>query len=142
MFFATNIDERTMRMMKYAEKQEQQEEIKFWTEMEKPLDDSPKVIVTRHAGTRIKERIGCKKTVEKLAEKAFKFGISEQDASGQLKRYIRRKFEKKYTANNIRIYNQHVFLFANNILITVFKLPNRLLKTEKRIKIRQMQTAS
>lgn len=123
-------------MMDTIARQEQQEEIKFWAEMEEPLD-SLEVVVTHHAGDRIKERIGgSKHTVERMAKKALVLGISEQSASGQLKRYIAKKRLKKGMADNIRIYHQHVYLFANSILITVFRLPNRFLKIEEKIKHR------
>lgn len=87
------------------------------------------VIITNHAKQRVKERIGLKKKQSNsIAEKALKYGICHKESKGRLKRYFNKLFASHRNVNNIRIYNEKVFIFNNNILITVMDLPNHLKK--------------
>lgn len=90
------------------------------------------LIITTHAFQRSKERMNWpKKVLEKMAEKAFEKGIKHSDTKGRLNKYIAGLSFKYKQGNNIRIYGQDVFLFHSNTLITVFRVPNNLLKNVK-----------
>ena len=92
------------------------------------------VILTSHGKNRIIKRTeGKKKTAVKLAEKAFNEGIRHKEAKGRLKKYLDKLYLCHKTANNIRVYNQKVFLFQGEKLITVFSLPANLCKTADQI---------
>ena len=81
---------------------------------------------TQHAARRIRERMGLpKKAVDDLVNRAYQDGVRHSELSGSLKRYIDGVYLRKERANEIRIYNQHVFLFQGSLLITVLELPNK-----------------
>lgn len=81
--------------------------------------------VTTHAKRRLKERCGVNKnSALKMAERAFTKGISFENASTDLKKYISSVYlchEK--SCNNIRIYGNMVYIFDNQTLITVYPIP-------------------
>ena len=84
------------------------------------------VHITDHGGQRIKDRVGLsKKIADKIAEKALCLGIKHEDTKGSLRRYLDAVYLKKEIPNNIRVYNRKVYLFRNNLLITVLDLPNQ-----------------
>lgn len=84
------------------------------------------VVITNHAKARIKERTSMsKRMVEKNVELAKRNGVSREETSGSLRRYIDSIFYKKKTANNIRIYCGFVYVFSGEVLITAFELPQR-----------------
>lgn len=81
-------------------------------------------VITNHATKRTKERVGIsKKLTEKNAIRALECGIQHEDTKGRLRRYVDSLYLKEHAANNVRIYCNNVYLFHNNILITVFPVP-------------------
>ena len=83
--------------------------------------------VTEHAIHRAKERIGWNAdAVSRMAVKAFNEGIQHSETSGRLNRYFTALYFKSTSANNIRIYGEHVFLFCDSWLVTVIPLPREL----------------
>ena len=82
------------------------------------------MILTRHGKKRMKDRLGAsKRSSDRIAEKALSLGITHAELTGSLCRYVDSIYLKKRTANNIRIYAQKIFLFRNDLLITVLPLP-------------------
>lgn len=63
---------------------------------------------------------------QKVAAKAFQDGITHNEATGPLKRYMSKLYMAQRVCNNIRIYGEFVFLFKEDCLITVWGLPNEL----------------
>lgn len=91
--------------------------------------------VTNHAAQRTKERVGLpKRSAEKNAQKALANGIRHCETRGSLHRYITSLYWKQQTANNIRIYCNNVYIFNNEVLITVFPLPQKYRSTVQKIK--------
>lgn len=84
-------------------------------------------IITKHSKKRCKERLGLSKNcINKKAELALKYGIHYYDATGKLKRYIGYLYESHdRDARNIIIYNRDVYIFRNNILLTIFHAPKQ-----------------
>ena len=83
--------------------------------------------ITDHGRQRIKDRIGLrKKQSNSIAEKALQHGICHYESKGRLKKYFDKLFLSHRTANNIRIYHEKVFIFKDDVLITVMDLPNDL----------------
>ena len=86
-----------------------------------------KVIVTKHAKKRVRQRVN-KKYMD-VAESALMFGVNHDDLKGRLKKHIDRLSFKqyRYSANvsDYKIYNNNVFLFCGPVLITVLHLPGR-----------------
>jgi len=84
--------------------------------------------ITSHANKRIKQRIGIpKKSAHTNAEKALIYGVSHKDTSGTLCRY---------SAGNIKIYNDFVYIFCVETLITVFSLPKCYIPAARKIQVR------
>lgn len=88
-----------------------------------------KIIITNHAKKRIKNRLGLNKNViEKISNEAFKNGLKHSEVKGSFKRYLDKIYLSHENGNNMRIYNQKIFLFHNNILITILDFPSRYKK--------------
>lgn len=86
-----------------------------------------KIKVSTHAEQRMRERLGLnKKSIERIAQKAFDNGIHHDQTKGNLKKYVTHVWEHNKNANNIRIYGDKVFVFCDNLLVTVFHLPRDL----------------
>jgi hypothetical protein len=76
-----------------------------------------------HARDRIQERCGINKaSCDRIAKIAFDNGLTHAEATGQLKAYITKIFNRNESANNIRIYAEKIWIFANVELVN-FKLP-------------------
>lgn len=91
--------------------------------------------VTNHAKDRMKERLGINISAQqKMADKAYKFGIKHNETSGSLKRFLDREYLSHKEADNMRIYGDFLYLFCNKNLITVIVLPNKYKKVINKIK--------
>ena len=93
------------------------------------------VSVTSHAKRRLKERCGVSKnSAMDMAERAFNKGISFENASTDLKKYISSVYIRhEKIGDNIRIYGNMVYVFDNRTLITVYPIPVNLLNEMERI---------
>lgn len=88
--------------------------------------------LTRHAYERGKQRLGLpKRALDRLAPKALQHGTSARDYVGRMRRYLDSVYHYNERANNVRVYGEHVFVFDNDTLITVFPVPNDLRKAVK-----------
>lgn len=83
--------------------------------------------ITNHGEYRVRKRAGVpKKAVEKMAQRALKEGVSREEFSGSLRRYLDGSYNHyNQEANNIRVWSEKVWIFADDILITVLDLPQR-----------------
>lgn len=80
--------------------------------------------VTNHGGKRVRERLGIpKKAVERMAALALSEGKRHADFAGSMRRYLDGVFLEHRSANNLRVYAQHVFVFSGEALITAWQLP-------------------
>lgn len=86
-------------------------------------DEEPKV--TKHGYKRVRERLGIpKNAVQKNAERALKYGVPRQEVSGPLRRYLDALYYEYGTADNLRIYNRHLYIFCSgDVLVTVLNIP-------------------
>ena len=85
-------------------------------------DEEPRV--SRHGAKRARERLGIPlNAVKKNAEKALKYGVHRQDASGPFRRYLDALYYEYETANNMRVYNRHIYIFCGEVLVTVMNVP-------------------
>ena len=86
--------------------------------------------VSDHARKRMRERNGLnKKSIDRIADKAYKYGLKHGETTGRLNKWITKLYFVNRDANSIRIYGDKVYIFSNDFLITVFKVPNNLLNT-------------
>lgn len=84
---------------------------------------------TNHYEERFSERV-CSKTKRKqlFAQRAFYHGRkSEEVCDSRLKHFLK-KCEDNYceTERVAKAYNGQVYIFADNVAVTVFPLPNKL----------------
>lgn len=87
------------------------------------------VTVSKHAVRRLKERCGLnKRSVQRMADKAFVDGIRHSDTRGRLNKWVTSLYFYNKTANNIRLYGDKAYLFAESTLVTVIQIPPDLLK--------------
>jgi hypothetical protein len=98
------------------------------------------MIITDHGLKRGKQRLGLsKQAIQKTAARALAEGVTHAEAVGQLKKYFDKLYFHNQSANNIRIWGDHVYIFRYDKLITVFPMPhtlkNRIKKIMKRRKI-------
>jgi hypothetical protein len=87
------------------------------------------VIITSHAKKRIKKRLGIPKhIIQEISTDSYRYGIPHSQTTGSLNKYLTKLYMKYETSNNSRIYKEKVFIFNNNILITILDLPARFKK--------------
>ena len=91
------------------------------------------VKITRHGAKRMRQRLGVPlSAVKRCADKALHEGVCHADATGHLAGYISKLYNAYGgAANNIRVYNEHVYIFNNSVLITILTLPGMYRKQAK-----------
>lgn len=92
------------------------------------------IVVTQHAYDRAKERMKWSTTVTlKMAILAYNSGISHKETKGNLRNYVSKLFFEYGVANNTKIYGEDIYLFRDNTLITLYRLPQSLVKLANKI---------
>lgn len=82
-----------------------------------------------HASIRGEERLNLSpQSMARLADKALDIGFPRNQFSGSFGRYLDALYFKYRRANNIRIYGEHVYLFHDTTLITLFPVPREYKK--------------
>ena len=90
---------------------------------------------TDHAYKRAKQRFHWKKnTLDRMIKKAFMEGIKHSDTKGSLKKYINSLWFKYKFVNNVRIYGENIYFFKDTLLITLYRVENKLIKHLKHYK--------
>lgn len=88
-----------------------------------------KIEITRHAEQRMRERLGLnKKSIERMAQRAYDNGICHSETRGNLNKWITKVYFSNKNANNIRLYRNMLYIFCNDVLVTVFHVPHKLSK--------------
>jgi len=83
------------------------------------------IVVTDHAHQRIVERIGIPPDeVIKLVRIAYYKGINSDRLTKTLKAYIEKRSIRYESTNEIKLYNDYLFVFCGQLLITVLSMPN------------------
>lgn len=91
--------------------------------------------ITKHAEQRIRERVGLpKQAINRNAERALENGLTHKEVSGSICRYADKLYLQYRKANNIRFYGNQIYLFKDNILITVLPLPQKYRKVIETIR--------
>ncbi len=85
-------------------------------------------IVTNHGRRRLHERNGVTRGyTQKVANYIYSNGIRHRETTGQLRRVFDAVYFKKETANNIRFWNNSLYLYKDDILITVMKVEQAII---------------
>lgn len=83
------------------------------------------VELTDHAIKRAKERFNLSERVlRRTAQKAFETGIHHELARGRIKKWALKHLRDR--ANHVRFLGLQAFLFHDHHLITVLRVPNRV----------------
>jgi hypothetical protein len=89
----------------------------------------------------VKDRLGLsKKLAKKKGQEALDYGLRHSEVKGHLRRFIDKTYLAKRTADNIRIFNQKVYLFDSNVLITVINLPQNLCRTANKMQQKKRES--
>jgi hypothetical protein len=93
---------------------------------------------TRHSKQRTKDRLGLsKKLADKKAQEALDHGLRHKELTGGLKKYITSLYFYNETANNIRVYQQKVYIFRDTKCITILNLPQNLCNVANKLQKRK-----
>jgi hypothetical protein len=99
--------------------------------------------VTDHAARRVSQRVRPRrmgKTVQGVADEAFALGVRFVDSTGWTRKYLKRVYRRKGTANNACLYLGHTWVFCSQTLVTVWRGPE-VRHTWKRLDIRRRRYA-
>ena len=89
-----------------------------------------KCIATKHAYDRAKQRLGWKKSVlEKMMGRAIEQGFEHGQTKGRLKKHLNQLWKDYRICNNMRIHGEVLFVFKDNLLITVYRLDNKYISS-------------
>lgn len=93
------------------------------------------ITVTNHGAKRIRQRCGIsKKSVDRLANIAFEKGLTYNDITGSLKRYVASLYNFNGSADNIRLYGDKIYIFCNgDVLVTVLNTPRKYRDTVNKL---------
>ena len=81
-------------------------------------------VLTNHCKRRAKQRAGVtKNTLTTIASRAFQEGIRHSEAIGSLRNWMNSEYLKYKSANNCRLYANKLYIFHNDILITIINAP-------------------
>ena len=86
--------------------------------------ETNKVIITKHASKRFKQRRGIpKKSMYKEVFYALTKGKSSDETKGRQKKYFKNIIKSSGQEISTRLFNGFVWIFNNNILITLYPIP-------------------
>ncbi len=89
--------------------------------------------MTFHGNFRLRTRLRInKKSFKRIKRLALKQGLTHAEAKGKLNKYYDHLYLRFRTANNVRLYSNHVWIFAGNSLITIYAIPQALSRLAKK----------
>lgn len=81
----------------------------------------------------MKQRLGTNaQASQRTAQIAFEHGLQHSDAKGRLRRWMDGLYLQHRSANNLRLYGDHAYVFAGEVLITVLHVPHKMRKASRR----------
>jgi hypothetical protein len=86
------------------------------------------VKVTKHAEKRIKQRAGKKIDPDRFAEHAVTRGLKHRELKGNLKKWVDGKVLRSQYKPIPYVYDNQLFLFQEENLVTIIPLPSNLNK--------------
>ena len=95
---------------------------------------SPELYVTKHGKQRIQERVGVGKSdkkIQRAAKIALERGTKHSEIKGAFKKYLDEMYAKHEHGNNVRIYASQIWVFQDNVLVTVKPVPPRFQRKYK-----------
>ena len=84
------------------------------------------VYISEHAFKRIKQRVGWnRKTALRMIERVYSKGLKGNQLKGYPSIWISQRPEKFADFEEIILYGNHLYLFSNKVLVTVYHIPSR-----------------
>ena len=91
--------------------------------------------LTKHSISRLEQRCGVsRKNASTVAKRAFKRGITHAETHGNLHRFLDTLYLSQKKGTNMRIYGNAVYIFKEDVLITVINIPRNLMEDVKELK--------
>lgn len=92
--------------------------------------------LTQHGYDRLKERRGAKGTsASDIVKKAFEKGKHIEQFNKEMQKYLTNVL-KASKGDTLRVFGNDVYLFGNELLITTFAIPQKLIQKTNRPKFR------
>ena len=89
-------------------------------------------VITNHGKRRMSERNGVQKgCAKKIAKRAYQHGISHNEATNDLKRFMDKMFLSRRNVNKIMFYGKSLYLFHFDILVTTIIVPEDIINNIK-----------
>lgn len=83
---------------------------------------------TKHGERRARKRCGIsKKNVDKMRDLAYEYGLTREDVSRRLCRYMD-AIRQNRKGTKVRLYKNFVWIFGKTALITVYPIPHEYQK--------------
>ena len=96
---------------------------------------SNKVIVSKHAKKRIKERCGVsKKSADRIAEMVITRGVSQESTKGPLKRWLDEKALNSDLGSTLLVWGDKAYIISDrNVMVTCLQIPPTITKNMKKM---------
>lgn len=99
----------------------------------KGLNAMDKAIMTRCASRKFQAKQGMNKDrAQKQANKILKYGVTHKEAQGELKRFMTYLYFR-CGSNNTRLYGDTAYLFDGRVIISQYRIPDRLVSLVKQM---------
>lgn len=83
--------------------------------------------LTKHGKKRITERVGISSgDAKRNARRAYRHGIHHSETSGELCAWLNSRYFKYKTGSHMRVFRGFLYIFHNDVLITVYAIPKEL----------------
>lgn len=69
-----------------------------------------------------------RKSIQRIANQVYSNGYPIERTKGRLRKWMYKISKSNPSAQNLRIYGDKLYIFSNDVLITVFNIPNNLKK--------------
>lgn len=69
-----------------------------------------------------------RKSIQRIANQVYSNGYPIERTKGRLRKWMYKISKSNSSAQNLRIYGDKLYIFSNDVLITVFNIPNNLKK--------------
>lgn len=92
-----------------------------------------KAIMTKCAASKFKTKQGMnKKRAQKQANKILKYGVTHKEAQGELHGFMTYLYFR-CGSNNTRLYGDTAYLFDGKVIISQYRIPDRLVPLVKQM---------
>lgn len=82
------------------------------------------VSISEHACDRARQRFRWnEQTLQRMSEKAYKFGLEYKNSNGYLKKYFEALKHNHKANSTIKLYGETIFIFYSHTLVTMWQLP-------------------